>query len=75
MARGPSSVYLVERSRVSEAAVPYLVNNLGRGRFVRTIGPVLDRMYSSSSDAILLMVGECHDLVLKELVGPSALTA
>lgn len=70
-----SSVYLVEWSSVCETTVPYLVDHFDCLDIVLAVGSGHDREDSSSSNTLLMMVGQLHEPVLEELVGPSTLSA
>lgn len=70
-----SSVYLVEWSSIRETTVPYLVHHLDCLDIVFTIGTGHNREDSPSSNTLLMMVGQFHETILKEFVGPSTLSA
>jgi hypothetical protein len=70
-----SPVYLVERSRVPEAAIPHLVDGLGCLHIVFALRSAHDGQHGSPSHAVLVVVGEGEDFVLEEFVGPSTFAA
>ena len=70
-----SPVYFIEGSRVSETAVPHLIDNLDCMDVVFTLRSAHDRPDCPPSNTVLMVIREGKDLVPKELVGPPAFTA
>ena len=70
-----SSIYLIERSGVREAAVPHLVDHSRCLNIVFAKWSTSDRQRSSSPHAFLVLLSELPLASSKELSGPSAFPA